>query len=261
MNSFAHAAPSVAPIAELGTDVVPVHELISWSSLNIPDYQRPYTWSTQNILSLIEDIQRFSSAENYRIGTVIVHQNGNTRDIVDGQQRYLSFGLIAIALNDHRDDLRDDVQQMLSTALKALSIRARRDGVSSRQLRENFTAVRDYIASWAPDQRQTFAAFFLLQCSVVTLSVRDLDAAFQMFDSQNTRGRPLYPSDLLKAYHLREVSRGEDSQRALLESTKMWEQIDPQELDHLFSGLLFPIIEWTRGKRLPSRGFSAHNVG
>lgn len=261
MRSSGTVTTPGVPNEELSTNVVAVHELISNSSLNIPEYQRPYTWNTHNILSLIEDIQRFSSADQYRIGTVIVHQNDDKRDIVDGQQRYLSFGLIALALNGHRNDLRDDVQHMLSKGLKALIIRVRRDGVSSRHLRENFNAVREFIGSWTPTQRQKFAAFFLQQCSVVHLSVRDLDAAFQMFDSQNTRGRPLYPSDLLKAYHLREVSRGDDSQRALLESTRMWEKIDPQEIDHLFSGLLFPIIEWTRGSHLPSRGFSAHQVG
>ena len=41
---------------------------------------------------------------------------------------------------------------------------------------------------------------------VVVLTVTELTEAFQLFDSQNTRGKALYPHDLLKAYHLREIS-------------------------------------------------------
>ena len=61
------AATTEAPNEELSTNVVAVHELISNSSLNIPEYQRPYTWNTHNILSLIEDIQRFSGADLRRL--------------------------------------------------------------------------------------------------------------------------------------------------------------------------------------------------
>ena len=38
------------------------------------------------------------------------------------------------------------------------------------------------------------------------LTLKNPDEAFQMFDSQNTRGRALYPTDLLKAFHIRERS-------------------------------------------------------
>lgn len=35
---------------------------------------------------------------------------------------------------------------------------------------------------------------------------KDISEAFQFFDSQNARGKALYPHDLLKAYHLREMA-------------------------------------------------------
>ncbi|RKW99274.1 hypothetical protein D9C01_13160 [Corynebacterium diphtheriae] len=56
--------------------------------------------------------------------------------------------------------------------------------------------------------RSTTCYYFLDHCTLVRLVVNDLDAAFQMFDSQNTRGRALLPTDLLKAYHLPRLWRG-----------------------------------------------------
>jgi len=40
--------------------------------------------------------------------------------------------------------------------------------------------------------------FLLEKCEVVILTLHNPEEAFQMFDSQNTRGRALYPTDLLK---------------------------------------------------------------
>ena len=71
-------------------------------NLNIPDYQRPYKWSIQNIEDLLSDItnaiadsERFRAGFRYRIGTIIVHENENGHyDIVDGQQRIISLTLL-----------------------------------------------------------------------------------------------------------------------------------------------------------------------
>jgi hypothetical protein len=41
----------------------------------------------------------------------------------------------------------------------------------------------------------------------VIINVDKVEEAFQLFDSQNTRGKELDPHDLLKAYHLREMKR------------------------------------------------------
>src|SRR5690606_24350552 len=102
--------------------------------------------------------------------------------------------------------------------------------------------------------------FFLKECSVVVLQVRELDSAFQMFDSQNTRGRALYPTDLLKAYHLREFSRTTPSRESLLETVRRWEAIPPAEINHVIAAVLFPIKRWSVGHRVRHGGFTAHHI-
>ena len=68
-------------------------------NLSIPFYQRPYRWTTENILQLLEDVQK-SKAEGkleYRIGSAIFYYrspNGQL-EIVDGQQRLTTTLLIA----------------------------------------------------------------------------------------------------------------------------------------------------------------------
>ena len=93
------------------------------------------------------------------------------------------------------------------------------------------------------------------------LTVTDLDAAFQMFDSQNTRGRPLLPTDLLKAYHLRAYGETTTDRGAIMAAVKDWESTPPDEINHLFSRLLYPVVRWSAGESLPRDGFTSAQIG
>ena len=71
-----------------------------------------------------------------------------------------------------------------------------------------------------------------------------LSEAFQLFDSQNNRGKALEPHDLLKAYHLRAIT--DPSERTI----EKWEQfVDDKEfnLRELFDKHLFRIRRWING--------------
>ena len=82
------------------TEIKSINELLGME-LDIPDYQRPYKWTIQNIEDLLSDISNsITDAEmyrtfKYRIGTIILHKNDNGRyDVVDGQQRIISLTLL-----------------------------------------------------------------------------------------------------------------------------------------------------------------------
>lgn len=72
------------------------------ADLQIPSYQRPYKWTNKNITELLLDIQksieesRKYAGFKYRVGTVILYKNDDNKyEIVDGQQRVLSFLLLS----------------------------------------------------------------------------------------------------------------------------------------------------------------------
>lgn len=95
-------------------EIISVFDLLTKKQLSIPDYQRPYKWQSKNVIELLEDISNALDESDkykdfkYRIGTIILnkHQTENTYDysfsekpedifdIVDGQQRIISFSLI-----------------------------------------------------------------------------------------------------------------------------------------------------------------------
>lgn len=67
----------------------------------IPPYQRPYKWTAKNVNQLISDILAFKERKQYRLGTLVLHND----EIVDGQQRIITLALlIRIMYNALKDE-------------------------------------------------------------------------------------------------------------------------------------------------------------
>lgn len=227
--------------------ILSVEELLKLD-LVIPSYQRPYKWTEKNIRELILDIQKgIEDAKKYpnfkyRVGTVILYQENDTKpyEIVDGQQRILSFLLLKLCLNP------DFTCSLLSAAFS--------DKVTLGNLHSNSDRIREWCSSVDDGVKEAFDKALSEVLEVVVLTVNELSEAFQLFDSQNTRGRELYPHDLLKAYHLREIHDKYDMQRAVLK----WESKDPKAIRELFDNYLFPLWNWS--KRRKSSRFTAVEI-
>ena len=218
--------------------------------LQIPPYQRPYKWTKKNITDLLLDIETsIREAKKYkdfkyRVGTVILHANTEegklTYDIVDGQQRLLSFLLLKRCLDPN-------------FTCKLLSAKFS-DKVTQKNLHENDKAIREWFAFAPAGMRKDFKQAMKEHLEVVVITVDEISEAFQLFDSQNSRGRALYPHDLLKAYHLRVISGKKGEERAVEE----WEAKDPKAIAELFRDYLFPIWHWARRRKCG--GFTAADI-
>ena len=226
--------------------ILSVEELLKLN-LVIPSYQRPYKWTEKNIRELILDIQKGIEDANkhpnfkYRVGTVILYQENDTKpyEIVDGQQRILSFLLLKLCLNP------DFTCSLLSATFSSK--------VTQKNLHENYKAIREWFA-FAPVGMQDFKQAIKKHLEVVVITVDEISEAFELFDSQNSRGRALYPHDLLKAYHLRVISGKKGEERAVEE----WEAKDPKAIAELFRDYLFPIWHWARRRKCG--GFTAADI-
>ena len=220
--------------------ILSVEELLG-RELQIPPYQRPYKWTKKNITDLLLDIETsIREAKKYkdfkyRVGTVILHkkiEEGKlTYDIVDGQQRILSFLLLKLCLSPN-----------FTCSLLSAKFSSK---VTQKNLHENYKAIWEWFAFAPAGMREDFKQAMKKHLEVVVITVDEISEAFQLFDSQNSRGRALYPHDLLKAYHLRVISGKKGEERAVEE----WEAKDPKAIAELFRDYLFPIWHWARRRK------------
>ena len=213
-----------------------VGELLKEEGLRIPSYQRPYKWNRKHIRNLFYDLRDAMGKKEYQIGSVILHENDGY-DIVDGQQRLISISLFLHLLDD-LENYKGAKQLLSATVFGELSC---------YHASENYNEWKNLTQLVGENHAKDICNFLLENCSVsvITMPQKRLSEAFQLFDSQNNRGKSLEPHDLLKAYHLRK----EDTEDERI--VEKWEQfVEDKDLSlkELFDKHLFRMRRWSRGE-------------
>ena len=211
--------------------------------LEIPEYQRPYTWKEKNVRQLLEDINqsRCSGKNAYLIGSIILHtpekDGAPVFNIVDGQQRITTLILLIKNLDDNYP----------TPTLSFNHID------SFRNIKANYGYIKEWLNKYISN-RSDFLKYVLEACRMVEIDVKELSEAFQMFESQNGRGKELEAYNLLKAYHLRAMES--DSREDRISSDRNWENAamffvekdKPSDLlKQLFGEQLYRTRLWSKG--------------
>lgn len=156
--------------------------------LHLPEYQRPYRWSSEQVLQLAGDLanhQKDMSAPDYYLGSLILHQSSDANsgacwlNIIDGQQRITSVGILCALAN--------------ISPLPTLRYRAPE---SLQRIRENLTALKE-ATHVRPD---------LERINVTLVVTCNEDDAYRFFETQNSGGVRLSGIDIAKAHHLRAIA-------------------------------------------------------
>ena len=214
--------------------------------LKIPNYQRPYKWTAKNVIQLLDDIidAKNENKETYRVGTLILHLDNESKyNIVDGQQRIITFSLLLKTLG--------------ADSISFLNQSLANNPHNKHNIPNNFRTL-ERRANYINDNgdREKLLDYIKNNCELIVVITEDISEAFQFFDSQNARGKKLYPHDLLKAYHLREMKDLD-----VVETEKVvkdWEDLNQKELSSLFSDYLYRVKEWTKGNK--AWELTEHNI-
>ncbi|MBR3616726.1 MAG: DUF262 domain-containing protein [Bacteroidaceae bacterium] len=222
-------------------------------NLCVPIYQRPYKWTARNAIQLLDDIidAKNRNKERYRVGTLILHQTNNRYDIVDGQQRAITFSLLLSALGEKniaflQQEIYDNefnnhnIANNYNALYRRVGLKSEESELAVEHQRE-MERLKEYIEN---------------RCELIVVITPDISEAFQFFDSQNARGKALYPHDLLKAYHLREMNDiSEDETEKIVRG---WEQVSQRGLADFFGNYLYRIKEWVNGNK--ATVLNEHNI-
>jgi len=236
-------------------------------NLTIPIYQRPYKWTAKNVNRLLDDIEdaMHASKEVYRVGTLILHKKNNNNvkgeevksntpdsggdddyniyNIVDGQQRTITFALLLKWLEEY---LNEGVNA--SSQIAFLNQRLTNNTYNLQNIVNNYRAIERRLQNHQNKKElNDFCKYIKDNCELIVVITDDLSEAFQFFDSQNARGKALYPHDLLKAFHLREMLDCDEAET--VHTVKMWEDLDQKVLSDLFKEYLYRLKEWIKGNR------------
>ena len=231
--------PSIKPIKD-----IPFDKFI------IPTYQRPYKWTAKNVNQLITDVFNFSAKkkEHYRLGTLVLYNN----DIVDGQQRIVTLSLILKSIFNKLEDNRK--KEIYKDLISNVETFINRTSFFNRYSLHNVVENIHVIETRIIDLNDNALDFIARNCEFVVIQLNDISEAFQFFDSQNARGKDLESHDLLKAYHLREIS---DMTNSDSENIYFWQNQKTSYLKEIFL-TLYRAKRWSQGKT--ARYFTKNHI-
>ena len=206
----------------------------------IPPYQRPYKWHKSHVIQLLDDLYEniYIGKRTYRVGTLIIHQDKEgIHNIVDGQQRLTTLSLILYYLGK-KDKLLQNQEYT--------------NEISKNNLIYNYSQIKQWFrAKKLEKDKEKFLNELENKCEFVVITVYRQDEAFQLFDTQNSRGKELSPHDLLKAFHLREMDKDGYTEREIEQYVIKWEDylLDKDNpLPDILNNHLYRIRKWIKGE-------------
>ncbi len=228
---------------------------------NIPPYQRPYAWTTEQTGELLDDLLyamsrniNVNEAPPYFLSSIVIikDQEDSSAEVIDGQQRLTTLTILLCVLRELSDD--DDLDTFIwqkgnrhkgTEDVFRVTIRERdRDffqknvqqpgqlrgflqnnttkwSDSKQRLFENAKHLWQELQNLNSEQRDRLAQFISKRCYLVVVSTSDQSSAYRIFAVMNDRGLDLSPTDILKAEI---IGAMDDSVRP--KYTEAWEDIE-----------------------------------
>lgn len=193
----------------------------------IPLYQRKYAWTSDEVITLLDDLKTFStkidntSNEKYFIGNIVVEQKEDGLfDIIDGQQRFTTLFLIAKIIKRQYYELNYEIREEDDNFLKNFTydenIEIQYYGADN-QFQDNIEAILKFQRDSNCDIEN-----LLSFCKIALTILPDGIDIVKYFEVMNNRGKQLEKHQVLKAKLLEVISK-DTSKSDNINYAKIWD--------------------------------------
>ncbi len=237
---------------------IPIGSLLSQEFFfRVPEYQRPFSWDTDNFDDLVDDVVTANKGQEYFLGTIVLHHRADTGDydVVDGQQRLTSLLILFACLRDlvadadYKNGLQAKILQQ-KNVVDGIPQRVRLE-VKDREVFDKIVVVlggttmdlklneqpepewryikavsvfRSKLKSLSQSELETLITFLNQHCVVIYLATSSFDDAFRLFTIVNDRGKQLRRIDVLKAVNIAPDIIAKDTVRNKV--AQQWEEFE-----------------------------------
>lgn len=228
---------------KIKADVFSIADLESYYFI-VPDYQREYVWEAdKHIYQFLVDIDEEFEAhsheqQSYFLGSIIIVENNNKYDVIDGQQRLTTIVISLCAMRDILENIKEHSQLsnmssnildiirnwLFKFDLKTKSTLCRLElqydesngyldtliqkktyegkiTNSIEKMQKAYERISEHLQSYANQSTETFEdyiQYFLTNVNVVVMKSDNLGSALKIFETINQRGAGLNAMDLVK---------------------------------------------------------------
>lgn len=227
----------------------------------LPDYQRGYRWTSEEIKLLLDDIYE-SAGTPYCLQPIVVKKNNERFELIDGQQRLTTIYLICKYMEAKLGDLYEpsfqleyETRKESAKFLRNIDFSLRDKNIDYYFIASAYEYIEQYFTEKTQGDRREMAAYltklneyFISSVSVIWYEVDSAEDGIELFERLNIGKIPLTSSELVKALFLKDSAQDKMSGRQE-EVSLQWDIIE-QELRNLsFWGFLSNID----GNQMPTR--------
>jgi len=205
----------------------------------IPDFQRFFRWDTKNISQLIKDIEKsIKNKTELFFGNMLFKEKGkNDLEVIDGQQRIVSFLILLRTLVDSKKKIRDDIKKEFESILENTTITQITEGkvkllkpihdffkefiLEGKEFSKKISELeepkkniisakrkfKNYIEKQKEKDANTLANFLKKSIRVVVIYIEINE--YEIYDSINSKGVPLTDADKIKNLLYKEADESE----------------------------------------------------
>lgn len=239
----------------LSADDLVISEVLEGTKqIQVPDYQREYSWGKDQWSELWDDVYALTrERDNHFLGSIVVIEKNSgemkTLELVDGQQRLTTISIFLCAMRDRFDgdeefdnlaDLIDDnfLQiQNPSTGNWHQKIQLNKfhnddfdrilngnvDLVSDSQLKEAYEYYASKLEGFESEKVQQLYDNLIQSVYIVQIECGSEVSAFQLFESLNDKGLDLGAVDLVKNRLFMEANENDSIDENRVKD--LWEEI------------------------------------
>ncbi len=203
----------------------------------VPSYQRGYRWGKEEVIRLLEDVYA-NGSNNYCLQPVVVKRNGDSFELIDGQQRLTTLYLIYKYMHDASGGFMDEPQFSLvyetrsksEQFLQTLDLDMKDENIDFWFISSAYEAISGWFSEKGKKSTITnINKFFDENVKIIWYEVDESEDAIALFTRLNIGKIPLTSAELVKAIFLSNRSNNPLLEREKQEEISLqWDNIEKE---------------------------------
>lgn len=216
------------------TELITIAELIGKGSFCIPEYQRGYRWTQDEVEKLLNDIYEFNADgteanEYYCLQPIVVKKIKDEYRVVDGQQRITTISLILGVISK---ELSQNESQI------TINYKVTDNPLDNNYKDEAITVIENWILKKEKESKEfklnKLKENLLNSTKVIWYELDKDEEEHKVFERLNVGKIPLTSTELIKATLLNSKNFTRDSELSKIQLALQWDEVEHTLQDDAF---------------------------
>lgn len=216
------------------TELITIAELIGKGSFCIPEYQRGYRWTQDEVEKLLNDIYEFNADgteanEYYCLQPIVVKKIKDEYRIVDGQQRITTISLILGVISK---ELSQNESQI------TINYKVTHNPLDNNYKDEAIIVIKNWISKKEKESKEfklnKLKENLLKSTKVIWYELDEVENEHKVFERLNVGKIPLTSAELIKAALLNSKNFTRDSELSKIQLALQWDEVEHTLQDDAF---------------------------